>query len=290
MDRKILHSLLFLPCTIIYLELLTKLLCFGRLTFPGAVFGFLFSMAAGILLTGLCLLFGPRGFWGALLSAVCILSVLFAVQNVYHSIFNTFFSLSSASEAANVLSDFYHEALTGMARSWRRILVCFLPFMICLAMRKAFVFPAGKRRCIRVFCLFLLLHIAAAACVWINGNGVLSFRTLYRGDFTPELSARYFGILTMERQDIFQLFSGKTTLPAPSMPSSSPAPLPTTESDTPVSLAQPNTLDIDFSALAEAETDETLRRMHQHFASVEPTMKNEYTGLFEGKNLIWIVA
>lgn len=51
-----------------------------------------------------------------------------------------------------------------------------------------------------------------------------------------------------------------------------------------------NVLDIDFDSLIASDTDETLLSMDQYFASQKPTKKNEYTGLFEGKNLIMITA
>ena len=52
---------------------------------------------------------------------------------------------------------------------------------------------------------------------------------------------------------------------------------------------EPNVLDIDFEALAQ-NAPENLAALDRYVASVEPTMKNEYTGLFEGKNLIFITA
>ena len=51
-----------------------------------------------------------------------------------------------------------------------------------------------------------------------------------------------------------------------------------------------NVLDIDFDALIESDTDETLLAMDQYFSSTTPTEQNEYTGLFEGKNLVFITA
>lgn len=51
-----------------------------------------------------------------------------------------------------------------------------------------------------------------------------------------------------------------------------------------------NITNIDFDSLIENEKDATLKKMHQYFSSEEPTNKNEYTGYFAGKNLIFIVA
>ena len=51
-----------------------------------------------------------------------------------------------------------------------------------------------------------------------------------------------------------------------------------------------NVLDIDFESLIANESNKTLKGMHQYFSTREPTMQNEYTGMFEGKNLIFITA
>ena len=69
----------------------------------------------------------------------------------------------------------------------------------------------------------------------------------------------------------------------------------TTESTTETTTEEPTTygineLDIDFEALAEKTSDKTLKSMDQYIASLTPTSQNEYTGLFEGKNLIFISA
>ena len=49
-------------------------------------------------------------------------------------------------------------------------------------------------------------------------------------------------------------------------------------------------MEIDFDSLIAEEPNETIREMHQYFSNVTPTKKNQYTGMFEGKNLIWICA
>jgi phosphoglycerol transferase MdoB-like AlkP superfamily enzyme len=51
-----------------------------------------------------------------------------------------------------------------------------------------------------------------------------------------------------------------------------------------------NVMDIDFDALAENASSDTLKTMHQYFGNLTPSQQNEYTGLFEGKNLILITA
>ena len=48
--------------------------------------------------------------------------------------------------------------------------------------------------------------------------------------------------------------------------------------------------DLDFSKISEMSDDETIRNLCQYLEKVNPSLKNEYTGLFEGYNLIYICA
>ena len=50
-----------------------------------------------------------------------------------------------------------------------------------------------------------------------------------------------------------------------------------------------NVLEIDFDALA-ADADDTLAALDSYVAGLTPSSKNAYTGMFEGKNLIFITA
>ena len=51
-----------------------------------------------------------------------------------------------------------------------------------------------------------------------------------------------------------------------------------------------NVLDIDFDKLLADDADDVTHQMDAYFKNRKPDAKNEYTGLFEGKNLIYITA
>ncbi len=54
---------------------------------------------------------------------------------------------------------------------------------------------------------------------------------------------------------------------------------------------QPQVLDLDFAALSQSDdVPLPIRNLHKYVASQKPSMENEYTGLFRGKNLIFISA
>lgn len=52
----------------------------------------------------------------------------------------------------------------------------------------------------------------------------------------------------------------------------------------------PNVMDFDFAQLAAEESNSRVAAVHRYVNTVSPTLKNEYTGLFKGKNLIIIAA
>lgn len=53
----------------------------------------------------------------------------------------------------------------------------------------------------------------------------------------------------------------------------------------------PHVIDgLDFGVLAETDTDPTRRKLFDYLDSLSPALENEYTGMFEGKNLILITA
>lgn len=51
-----------------------------------------------------------------------------------------------------------------------------------------------------------------------------------------------------------------------------------------------NVLNIDFKALNQSETRDNFKNINNYVASLKPSKKNEYTGIFNGKNLVLICA
>lgn len=51
-----------------------------------------------------------------------------------------------------------------------------------------------------------------------------------------------------------------------------------------------NAFELDYAALAQSTTNSNIASLHNYVASQTPTSQNAYTGIFEGKNLIFITA
>ena len=131
-------------------------------------------------------------------------------------------------------------------------------------------------------------------------------RAVYGDEYTFPEAARKFGLTEALALDIRKIVRGDADLsfeevqvPSADIPTATPTPLPTpvptvpgataTPTPSPAPTPYPHILDIDFESIAEEESG-TIASLAAYCATVEPSMSNEYTGLFEGKNLIMITA
>ena len=301
--------LFYLPLSVAYSELVLRLWCFRGLTARGSVFTLLFSLAVGAMFTLICSAKGGKFCRKCLGTILFLLFLLYGTQTVYFRIFKTFLTLFSVTQAGDVIEDFWREALEGILRSLPALLPLLVPFVLWSVFAKKLedAQPNKKLR-LKILAVFLLLQLGSFAAVLGSDAGVMSAKYLYTESFVPELSERYFGALTTFAQDIRWTFLSPelpiTDAPQTAVPTQTSGPENTPEAEpettpepeaTPQPTEEPldtgpNVREIDFDALIAGETDSVIADMHRYFSAVEPTNRNEYTGMFAGKNLVWIVG
>ena len=164
----------------------------------------------------------------------------------------------------------------------------------------------------------LILVFYLLAIIMVKSNKIVS--KFYDKEYNFEYAVQNFGFMTSLRKEISRSISGKddkvdfdpvdvTVPPLPSMPAvNTIAPInpnPTTPSvtdeplppdSTPTVAPTPtpieygySTMNIDFEALAKKDSG-TLKDLDNYCASLTPSKQNAFTGLFKGKNLIFISA
>ena len=310
----------YIPLSLIYMELVFKLWCFHTVSAKGFLYTALLSGAFGFALSLSCCLkkrFSRCMPWIWLLLAF----LLFGTQAVYYRIFKTFVALFSLSKAGGVFGSFLGQALMGILNTSPCLLLLALPMILWIVFRKKLVpeEEVGTPQRAWMAGMFLAMHLAAVCAIMGGSYAVMSPGYLYSKALIPNLSEDYFGVITTLRLDLRDLMlthgdPESLTLPedllqpspAPSpvstqtpdaavpAPEAEPSPEPEDRLRTPAELADPdaeyNVLEIDFDALLSQESDPELAALHEYFRDRAPTEKNEYTGLFAGKNLIWIVA
>lgn len=302
--------LLWFPAVIFFQELVVRTWAFGSPFGRWVGLVFLFSGALGAVCSFLCCLWGATGNRVASCVLSCLLTFWFGVQTVYFTIFRTFMTVYSIGGAGKIWT-FWRDILDGIKEAWLPLLLLLAPTVLLFVFGRRFT-PwerAGGKVLLAVAVCGAVFQLSGAVAANASTSGALPPRYLYREEFVPDASVEVFGVMTTLRLDLAQLMGlygwggpaaeAPTPTPRPTLtpaPTAGPTPGPDatpeiTPEPTPTPIVyQPQVMEIDFNALAEGETNNTLKKLHTWFAGREPTMENEYTGMFEGKNLIWFTA
>ena len=269
------------------------------------IFALGFSCVLSLLLSFL----SPRGqkIGGVVVSL--ILAILYIAEYFIHDAFQVFMGVTSMLSSGESVATNYLDVVTGLlSRNLWKILLLLLP--IFLYGKFARVSQVRWTQRLALGCAALALYALAAGLVHWGGvdasklslstsfdNAVESFglnmglaMDALQGsaDEAPEFDQLYQP--AMPTDEPTQAPTAKPTDPASTeVPTEAPD-VPTEAPTEPPKELQPHTLGLDFAALAENESKSQVASIHSYVASLTPAMENEYTGLFEGKNLIFITA
>ena len=293
--RRLLAPSLFLAGVCYYEELFLKLYCFGSVSPWGALFTLLFSIPPSFLLGLFCGSSSPRVGKRRMFFCLLLYSIWMSAQTVYYHLFKTFLTLFSLTKAGMVAGAFGSMALDEILLNWFPILMLMLPVGLFFPLRSKLFpdeIPTGVQK-VRWFEFAAAVQICTILLVLCCNQGVLSLRYIYTQAAVPELEVQNFGMLTQSTLELRRIAFGiqpdnqvshrKKHLEYPVIWRED------TQHTAPF-LQNRNMMNIDFETLIQEETDEELIELHKYFSTVEPTKKNQWTGYFKGKNLVWIVA
>ena len=257
-----------------------------------------------------------------------IVIIIYVVNILYRAIFQVFFSLELLEPTNMKVIQYYREIIQGIIDNWFVLLLTvFVPIILLVFLNSFrilryrhvdgkcfFIHPSYLAVTILLTCLFVLLY----------GKDSYSAYDLMKYENVAEYSIEKLGLLATDeisiRNMIFPrdladdseltvwVYDPEAHKPATSVSTSTQTPTenPTGEGSENTEPGQtdaeiiteiideidtsPNMLNIDFVSLAENESDKDVAALHKYFASIEPTYKNEYTGMFKGFNLIFMTA
>ena len=276
-----LWPLFFLPVALIYHELLLHI--FDR-SIPfwdlSLVYILLFSAAAGLLLSALVDML-PRKAAHVVTYVLCAAwTVLMCIEYCCKSYFKTYFSLSFVTHmTGQVVGDFFTTMMEIIFTRLPFILLSFLPLAALIVFRRRLL--PGKRLSGRV----RLLALAGFAVCQIAGSALCyagEYRADYTYNFVTDRAVPRFGLTASVRLEAQYALLGVPE--APMVEVVEPEPEPT------LVVYDYNKMDLDFEATSQLVGGQTLENIHKYFSSITASQKNEYTGMFAGKNLIQITA
>ena len=279
---------IFFPLALLYHELLLRAFDTQNAFFRGTlVMVVLFSIATGLLLSLLVnLLHNRRLAQVPTLVVTALWTLLLCVEYCCRSYFKSYFSVGFiCTMTGNVVTGFGSTIPGIVAQRLPFIIAALLPLALCILLRKRIVTEHRMSK-------WSLLFVTAVSVVFLLiGEGLARWGTYgdsYTYNFQTDAAVSQFGLHTAVRLEAEYALFG-TPQPKLELPTQEDEPDDPPAATTPVEYGY-NALDIDFQALADSASDSALRSMAQYFGSLTPSKKNEYTGLFQGKNLVLITA
>lgn len=276
-----LWPLFFLPVALIYHELLLHI--FDR-SVPfwdlSLVYILLFSAAAGLLLSALVDMLPRKAAHVATYVLCAAWTVLTCIEYCCKSYFKTYFSLSFVTHmTGQVVGDFFTTMMEIIFTRLPFILLSFLPLAALIVFRRRLL--PGKRLSGRV----RLLALAGFAVCQIAGSALCyagEYRADYTYNFVTDRAIPRFGLTASVRLEAQYALLGVPEAPMVEVVEPEPEPTPL--------VYDYNKMDLDFEATSQLVGGQTLENIHKYFSSITASQKNEYTGMFAGKNLIQITA
>lgn len=206
-----------------------------------------------------------------------------ATQLVYYSYFRTYLTIFSVTQAGDV-AHFWRDILLEIAMSTIPILLCAIVPILFVLMRDRFQKAPGIENLRRnAFGGSLLVFLLIFSVIMVYGGGPNTPKDALFKTNAISVSIPNLGVGTGMILDGGRLIFGFDPNIAIVVPDHSG------DNDDEDETKYPyNKMNIDFATLAEQEADSTIKLMHQYFAAKIPTRQNEKTGIYEGKNLVFV--
>lgn len=272
---------------IIYLEIIYKFFIMKDLLTTNTFSVVLFSIPWIIIFTIITSIFNEKV--NKILTIVFsfLIVLITLAQIVYYNFYNSMFSFLSLTTGTGQVMQFYVMIASVIARIWYIFAIILIPYILFLIFKnKLFNFKKNNLKfLISYLLIFILSFLGIVLVISKNNEGFYSLKRLIFKTHAPMLTIDKTGLFTMEMIDIERyIFGFNEEIYSEQINVNNE------EEKVPEVKIEYNTTDIDFDKLINDETDDKIKSMHVYFKNAAPSNKNEYTGMFKDKNLIFITA
>lgn len=266
---------------IIFLELVYRGFIIGNILSVNTLMVILFSIPFIVIFSTITTIFNEKVNRVLNIILVSALTLVTLAQIVYYNFYDSIFSFFSLTTGTGQVMQFWQMIIDVILRIWYIFVIILVPYILYLVFNKKFSYKRpNKTIIISEILAFILSFVGIFFVVKYDNKGIYSLRRLLFSTHAPMLTIDKTGLLTMEAVDVYRyMFGFEEEIYI--------------EESTPVvkeETKEYNIYNIDFDKLISETNDKNLISMHKYFKSVEATEKNKYTGLFKGKNLIFITA
>lgn len=272
---------------LLFIEVIFHIACFKSISPSGLLFTLFTTIIFSGIFTIVSSLTKNEKINTIIMRIICIItSIIYSAELVYFSIYESFFSFNGIA-FAGALKDGYDKILLTIFQNI---------FFIGLLIVPTIIFVIKMPKVNRINKLDLgIISILIVVCFgysivsinFINKDEPNSLYSLVYKKNLPILTVKKMGFLyasslSLERK----LFGFKPKLTKDEDILTNKKTVLSNESAEDYNIDQ----NIDFDELISNESNETIKYLHTYFSNQQPTEQNEYTGIFAGKNVIFIMA
>ena len=283
----------------VYFEALFRVSSLGILFSGSTVYMLLFALCWG-LFGYLVATVIPNRKVSIVLTALQLLltGVIFLVEYFTHRYFKVFYDVTTVIGGAGGVATDFMDVILELIFSWDgllKITLFLLPGLLYVFWLRRFAYCHKLGLLKRLIALILTLAVFGGNTALLLGDS--TYASMYREEYSFQGAVSNFGLLTGIRLDVQELLLGKNApedfeaVEIPTVPATTQEETTPTSTEETVEQTQPieygyNQMDLNFPATGAEHIDS----INAYVQSLTPSKKNAYTGLFEGKNLIFITA
>ncbi len=271
---------------IFYLELIYHIFTFNSFNFKDIFYIFMFTSLVSVFIDILTSLFDHKTNRLLFIILILFLNTVFIAQRVNFLFYGNVFSIYSLFNGGQVF-EFFGQIFSVVFNNFLSIILMLIPSTLLIIFNRRIVILDTNYKLVAYKVLLMFLFYALCmGSLFLVKESIYSVKNLYFNRHVPNQTAKSLGLMTTMRLDLYRILSNFEESAVVVTP---PIDEDKEEEEQP-KVIKYNKLDIDFDSLITNETNKTIINIHKYMASLDATNKNEYTGYFKGKNLIYITA
>lgn len=267
--------------SILYLEAMFILFVTHTISWQLGINILLFTItlsSVNSIITGL-----GKGKLNAILTTIMmfLLGVLFSLQTIFYKVFKVYFSIYNMALQDQLTDKFLKDSILIILKHGVYILLFMVPFILSLIFQKKIRNILDRLSIKKVIALVLtILATIGIFLIYMNTTKKQTYSTyeLYHNVNNVALSIKKLGVLNNYQLELQRVLFGFTPKKIESVS--------VEEEKEKEIVYEPNQLELNLNDRGNTNIDLISAYMREE----EPTLKNEYTGLFKGYNLVYITA
>lgn len=276
---------LYIIGSLIFMELAFRIATMNNFMGKGLIIPVVMACLFGVITYFLINLFPVRIKQIITSITLFIYSFLYISQLIYNNIFKTYYTIYSM-RRGTVVFTFWRDIIAYMASNVLWIILIVIPLILYLVFFRKHIHTKQQGWKNRVITLLFAIIIYFGS-IWLLNIGSKDYQSpydLYYKSIDINFSVEKLGLLTTMRLDLQRnLTNWKPKIDLPNL-------IDEEEEEENLPSIEYNTKEIDFGKLIRETDDEKLKEMHRYFSNITPTQKNDYTGIYEGYNVIVLTA